>query len=123
MMVTDEDHLGTDPGRLVDDCGDVTGAGHRCFVDHDNGARRDLALLDEMPGNRGRRDAGPVLEFPGRSRRGSETDDIPSGSLIHGAECAEGVGLASPGPAHNDGYPISRGRDYPDGVRLVGPEC
>ena len=46
VVVADEHDLGADCGGLVDDRGDVAGAGHRRFVDDDQRGGGDLALFD-----------------------------------------------------------------------------
>ena len=65
VMVADEHDLGADGGCLVDDRSDVTGAGHRRLVHDDNGGRGDGSLFDEVPGDRRRLDARPLLKLAG----------------------------------------------------------
>ncbi len=65
VMVADEHDLGADGGCLIDDRSDVTGAGHRSFVHDDNRGRGDGSLFDEVPGDRRRLDARPLLKLAG----------------------------------------------------------
>ena len=56
VVVADEHDLGPDGGGLIDDGGEVAGAGHRGLVDDDHGGGGDRALFDAVAGDRRRRD-------------------------------------------------------------------
>ena len=122
VVVTDEDHLGADLRRLLDDRGEVAGAGHRRFVDHDQRAAADLALLDEVTGDRRRRDAGAVLQLACRPRRRSEPDDLPASRFVESADGSERVGLAGARSADEHGDRVPGRGQTPDGLSLIVPQ-
>ena len=61
--VADQHDLRPDSGGLIDKRSDITGAGHRGFVDDDQGGSGDISLFDQVVADRGRCDLSAVLEF------------------------------------------------------------
>jgi hypothetical protein len=117
-----EHDLGPDLGRLGDDGGDVTGAGHRGLIDDHHGRRGDLAPLDEVAGDRRRPDPGSVLQLTGRPCRRRESDDGPTRVLIRGPEGAERVGLAGASAADHHRDSIARTGQRPNRAGLIVTE-
>ena len=73
-MVADEDHFGADPCHMIDDTGEIADAGHAGLVDHDDCGGVDLALFDEVAGDRHRLDPRPGIQLACRPCRRRQPD-------------------------------------------------
>ena len=91
-MIADEDELGADPCHLIHDTGEIAHRRHTGLVDHDHRASVDVAVLDEVAGQRGRVDPGAGFELAGGACRRCQADDGEPGVLVQAFGRCRGCG-------------------------------